>query len=286
MWTSVDGITWSPVPYDAAVFGAEADQVMNSVTAGGPGLVAVGSVGSGHDPDAAVWTSVDGITWSRVPHDEAVFGGLTGQFMNSVTVGGPGLVAVGQEWDVGAAVWTSVDGITWSRVPHDEAAFGEIGRRMISVTVAGAGLVAVGSDQKGSDVPTGRAHDAAVWTSVDGITWSAVPADERVFGGTGNQRMHSVAVTGAGLVAVGADGGFYDTRSNAAVWTSVDAITWSRLPHDEAIFGGAEMHGVTVAGAGVVAVGEESLEGSGPDERQERIESGDSVFVWVAEPEP
>ena len=40
--------------------------------------------------------------------------------MSSVTVGGPGLVAVRS--DVGrAAVWISIDGITWSRVPHDEA---------------------------------------------------------------------------------------------------------------------------------------------------------------------
>ena len=41
---------------------------------------------------AAVWTSVNGITWSRVPHDETVFGGASGRWMNSVTVGGPGLV--------------------------------------------------------------------------------------------------------------------------------------------------------------------------------------------------
>jgi hypothetical protein len=45
------------------------------------------------------------------------------------------------------------------------------------------------------------------------------------------------------------------------------------------------MHSVTVAGAGLVAVGDESLETRGPAERQEAIEAGDSVFVWVAEPE-
>ena len=43
------------------------------------------------DEHAAVWTSVDGITWSRVPHDEGVFGGDDGeddQRMNSVIAGG------------------------------------------------------------------------------------------------------------------------------------------------------------------------------------------------------
>ncbi len=52
---------------------------MWSATAGGPGLVAVGSDAGGGDVDAAVWTSPDGITWSRVPLDEAVFGGTADQ---------------------------------------------------------------------------------------------------------------------------------------------------------------------------------------------------------------
>jgi hypothetical protein len=284
--TSVDGITWSRVPYDEVVFGGS---TMNSVAAGGPGLVAVGWVGQAVDAfdgdrATAVWTSVDGVTWSRVPHDEAALGGAGGQWMNSVTVGGPGLVAVGSvvnDGDDAAAVWTSVDGITWSRVPHDEAVFGGVGGQwMSSVTVGGPGLVAVGGDQPGDDVPSGRAQDAAVWTSVDGVTWSRVPHDVTLFGGTGNQRMYQVTAAGAGLVAVGADGGFYATRPDAVVWTSVDGVTWSRVPHDEAVFGGAEMHSVTVAGAGLVAVGDKSSAG-GP----EAIESGDSVFVWVAEPD-
>jgi hypothetical protein len=111
---------------------------MSSVTAGGPGLVAVGSDGHPDAENAVVWTSPDGVTWSRVPHNEVVFGG--GAEMSSVTVGGPGLVAVG-----GATVWTSPDGITWSRAPHNGAVFGgEV--EMRSVTAGGPGLVAVGGD--------------------------------------------------------------------------------------------------------------------------------------------
>lgn len=98
---------------------------MTSVTVGGPGLVAVGSTGTADElflgeADAAVWTSHDGLVWSRLPHDEALLGQGT---MNSVTAGAPGLVAVGEDKD-DAAMWTSVDGFTWSRVPHDEAVFG------------------------------------------------------------------------------------------------------------------------------------------------------------------
>jgi hypothetical protein len=81
--------------------------MMVSVTAGGPGLVAVGSDGSG-DEDAAVWTSVDGLTWSRVPDDESVLGGVRSQMMLSVIDREQGLVGVGRDdvdGDRDAAVW-------------------------------------------------------------------------------------------------------------------------------------------------------------------------------------
>ena len=63
---------------------------MIGVTAGGPGIVAVGVDDSDGDgaPDGAVWTSVDGFAWSRVSRDEAVSG--EGSFFFDVTAGGPG----------------------------------------------------------------------------------------------------------------------------------------------------------------------------------------------------
>jgi hypothetical protein len=166
--TSPDGVTWSRVPRDNAVFGGAGNQEMRSVTVGGPGLVAVGVDGPGDDQDAAVWTSPDGVTWSRVPYDEAVFGGAGDQEMYSVTAGGSGLVAVGWAgpidghdaavWTSDAAVWTSRDGVTWSRVPHDEAVFGgAASQEMRSVTAGGPGLVAVGYSGPGAE------YDAAVW---------------------------------------------------------------------------------------------------------------------------
>jgi len=271
VWTSADGITWSRVPNDEVVFG---DSIMVDVTAGGPGLVAVGGsditrADGTDDTTAAVWTSIDGIAWSKVPDTEDVFDGAS---MESVTVGGPGLVAVGgsefiradgTDGDI-ATVWTSVDGIVWSRVPNQDEVFG--GPRnlsMQSVTAGGPGLVAVGS---------GDPHDgevAAVWTSIDGMTWSRVPHDEAVFGGAGEQTMTDVTVGGPGLVAVG-----WQLQSafdaDAAVWTSVDGISWSRIPHDEEIFGGPSyqaMWGVTnVDGTGVVAVGEDRSRNRGDGE--------------------
>jgi hypothetical protein len=257
VWTSVDGITWSRVPHDEVVFGGAGEQWMTSVTVGGPGLVAVGWELLGSDADAAVWTSPDGVTWSRVPHDEAVFGGTSYQAIWAVTAGGPGVVAVGgdrsRNFDDGdAAVWTSVDGVTWSRVPHDEAVFGAT--EVTGVTPGGPGLVAVGS---------------AVLTSADGITWSRVPDIDADLGGG---EMASVTAGGPGLVAVGAVDTEVDDRVDAAVWVSADGITWSLVPYDEAIFGGAGMNGVTVTAEQLVTVGYGT---SGEDQDSE-------AAVWVA----
>jgi hypothetical protein len=271
VWTSEDGIVWSRVPHDEEIFGGA---VMNDVTLGGPGLVAVGSSPSGSDSDAAVWTSVDGLTWSRVPHDEAVFGGAFGPRMQSVVVGGPGLVAVGREGGAAAAVWTSVDGLTWTRVPHDREIFGSptaLGFGMISVTAGGPGLVAVGA------WPEAPRISAKVWTSVDGLTWTRVPDDEAGFDG-----VHvplSVTAGGPGLVAVGLDG------AGAGVWTSVDGFHWVQVPDDEAIFSatygsdsapdsrvyqpppegaGLAMNEVIAVGDGLVAVGGPTYNYRGP----------------------
>ena len=71
--------------------------------------MAVGFQVSGGGEDAAVWTSPDGINWTRVPHDENVFGG--GKVMVAVAAGGP-LVAVGYDLsgdDLDTIVWTTTE---------------------------------------------------------------------------------------------------------------------------------------------------------------------------------
>ena len=257
--------TWSPatsrsrVPHDEAVFGGAGNQVMASVAAGGPGLVAVGFGESRGNEGAMVWTSPDGVTWSRVVHNEVVFGGSGSQGMRSVATGVAGLVAAGYDvsgGDADAAVSSSPDGITWSRVPHDEVVFGgTLNQDMYSVATGVAGLVAAGFDQSGGD------QDAAVWTSPDGITWSRVPHDEVALGGAGNELMYNVTAGGPGLVAVGwVESGDQD----AAVWTSPDGITWSRVPHDEVAFGGGRnqrMTSMTIEGASLVITGYDSSGG-------------------------
>jgi hypothetical protein len=79
---------------------------MQGVTATSRGLVVVG------DADLpVVWSSPDGFSWFRLPHDEAIFGGpgnyVNRNNLNSVIAAEPGIVAVGQAPSA-AAVWIGV----------------------------------------------------------------------------------------------------------------------------------------------------------------------------------
>ncbi|HSR43865.1 MAG TPA: hypothetical protein VLT15_01375 [Acidimicrobiia bacterium] len=262
-------MTWTRIESD--VFGGSGQQWIRDIAAGGSRLVAVGADGSGGDLDAAVWYSTDGSTWSKVVHDEAVFGGPGDQYMMAVTAGGPGFVAVGEDTSEDgssgiSAVWISEDGISWSRVPHDEAAFGGTEQTnvfMKDVTVFGSELVAVGVE-----VTEGSA-DAVAWISADGISWERVPHDEAVFGGPQFQVMWAVVPAGPGLVAVGQGGdlaGESGPGQPAAVWTSTDGRDWSRVPEQAGLLSGypargpdngdwARMDDVIVGGPGLVAAG-------------------------------
>jgi hypothetical protein len=249
------GEEWSRVSDDENVFGGDGIQKMNSVAAGGPGLVAVGS----DRGDAAVWLSTDGLSWTRASQDQRVFGGKGTQVMESVTVGGPGLVAVGGD-NFRAAVWLSKNGGSWKRIPHnkkvlDDGWYEGNYSLMSSVTAGGPGLVAVGS------VYDAMNCDAAVWFSKDGRSWKLV------FGDSGSvyvsqQWMTSVIAGGLGLIATGAVwGGTSDMdepETNAAVWLSKNSRSWPSVPNRKKVFGrfgdGDQwMNSIAAGGPGVVA---------------------------------
>jgi len=156
VWTSSDGLTWTRVPNDEAIFDGVEDQMMEAVTAGGPGFVAVGQDYGSDDVGAAVWTSTDGFTWTRIPANLDTFGGSQARGMWGVMADGSGLVAVGAVGS-GSAIWTSPDGSVWTRVPQNDGSFDKDGGAMFDVIQGGPGLIAVGQEYSGSD------PDAAVW---------------------------------------------------------------------------------------------------------------------------
>lgn len=259
VWRSRDGMVWDRIPHDEVVFGGDGDQMMGGVAVIDGGVIVVGSDTSGGDQDAAVWTSPDGLSWSRVQPDESVFGGDGDQAMWAVTAGGPGVIAVGLDGSGGdsdAAAWTSPDGVEWSRVAHDEVVFGGTGDQWAVDVVAGVlGVIAVGSDR------TAGYGDAAVWRSDDGSSWVRVPNQDEVFGAFGDEAMWGVALGGPGVVAVG--WAWYSMEQyRAAVWTSPDGVTWTQVPDGPMLRGSvpkaAFMHAVASSDAGFVAVGNES----------------------------
>jgi hypothetical protein len=219
--------SWSrgPSPLDGpttvGTVGEEGNRV-HAITAGGPGLVAVGA----EDGEATIWTSADGRGWTRVEQTSE-----TTAFLD-VTAGGPGLVAVAlgnHGWTTqtgdGAPIWTSADGSTWTRAPSDAVFEGAWIRAVIA---GGPGLVAVGSDLDGP----------RAWISSDGVSWQeasvpAMPANVAFDGKHADAWMQDVATDGERLVAVGTIGvscGQTCGRYGPAVWTSTDGRTWSALP--------------------------------------------------------
>jgi hypothetical protein len=250
VWTSIDGLRWNRVADDSGVFTGAGDHHMSDVVVGGPGFVAVGSAGSVDTGVAAVWTSQDGVVWSRVAHDDEVFGGEGWQFMASVTLGDRGFVAVGGDGsggDLDAAVWTSPDGAVWSRVIDTDGALAGSGdQAMTSIARGGPGFVAVGKEKPGGD------FDSIVWTSPDGASWTRIDTGN-VFSGPGDQVVVRIAEVSGGLMAVG-----YQRIEDrdAQVWESTDGLTWIKSTDPNLVAEGIqELHSLASNEQQIIAVG-------------------------------
>lgn len=232
VWVSEDGFDWTRTSLDEATFGGEGTLTINSVVAGGPGLVAVGVHGTDSDPirsrdDGVVWVSPDGYNWTRVWDED-----LSGAWLSCVTVGGPGLVAVG------SGVWVSEDGYDWTRIRGEAAPDTS---DISAVTAGGPGLVAVGFE--------------GVWLSEDGYAWTLVdlPPDGQHL----PPLEWGLVAGGPGLVAVGTGHGVPGLLTShpptrAFGWVSTDGRNWTRGPIGE---DGAWVSAVAVGGPGLVAVG-------------------------------
>lgn len=120
-WTSTDGQSWrraivndDTLPAGGSATGALEGAVMLSLARGPAGWVSAGTALEARSEamtnDAALWTSADGVTWDRVPHDVlfeagmssgAEFGGL------SVTAGADRTIVVGRTAGPQTTLWIS-----------------------------------------------------------------------------------------------------------------------------------------------------------------------------------
>jgi hypothetical protein len=99
---------------------------------------------------------------------------------------------------------------------------GDGNQQINAILAGGPGLVAVGSETVDGD------QNAAVWISADGAEWDRVEDPAGPLGGPGLQQMSAVTVSDETFVAAGTEK--VGNETDGAVWTSLDAITWIRLP--------------------------------------------------------
>jgi hypothetical protein len=270
------------------------DPVVNvtGITYSGEELIAVAYVpGEDGEQDGVVFTSEDGATWTRMAqYDPALTEGW--MIMTGVVSHDGGITAVGYGCDneedlscVSATAWTSPDGTTWTRTGFDADVFGDrVNDRtsMGDVISTAHGLVAVGElthwtfDEVG--VEQMATTHPAIWTSPDGLTW------ERPFLGEGidlEPSEHPDAKVWINAVAEGAGGRLVavgpiqddDGTPIAGVWTSDDAQTWTRVPHDPSVFSDSDDQPVYVWD---VAAGERGFMAVGGEGRPAR------PVVWTS----
>ncbi|WP_165968921.1 hypothetical protein [Actinomadura sp. KC06] len=223
IWSAPDGHAWTRAQFPGT------GGWLSDVAHGSKGWLAVGR-SSGAAPGPLALTSQDGLAWRK-----SAFPG--GPPPVAVTSGPSGYVAVGT-----GAAWRSADLRGWRRTVLDGSA--------ADIAAAGGKYVAVGHRDKAP----------AVWTSPDGVRWTAA----KLPSGLATGPLTEIAAKGRTLVAIGAnaaplvsvDGGSTwapqglgadvtataatatangfvvaasTSKGDGAVLTSADGVSWSRL---------------------------------------------------------
>jgi hypothetical protein len=194
-WTSADGVAWARHPIDAPYTPATPpgvggfEEAATGVVAWRTGLVAIGTM--------TAWASPDGVTWTGValptsPPDTYLPAEMIAATADVVLIlsrqpevptCGPGcgavretstgmrLASANEPPDTRRVIWRSTNGHDWtaSRVPGARL-FGDI----YDLTGDGTKFIASGYDLDSPIGPDGNPdYIPAIWTSTDGMTWSA-----------------------------------------------------------------------------------------------------------------
>jgi hypothetical protein len=181
---------------------------MHAIAAGPSGLVAVGAGPLG----AAVWTSPDGMAWTRVSDASGLHGGEMRSIAHGSTFVAVGTGPPARDGSEIAAAWTSSDGATWRKAPTVD---GFHRASFQSVIPWRDGFVAVAIEDES---PT--AVERRVWRSADGLAWhpGTIVGDIR----KQNLQLTKLASNGSRLVAI-------DT-AGLSILTSDDGSTWRPIP--------------------------------------------------------
>lgn len=247
LFASADGSTWTQVVVDPNQPNPGNGSIGAVFAVGRRVTVLVKQVSVAESTVASLYTTTDGVAWTKAPVT------LSRIFDNSgvadVIPTTSGLVAVGAspggEFVPTAAVWFSSDGLTWQRRTPAGTGFAEA--YMTAVAATSDGLVAVGA----SPFATGL---MAVWSSTDGTVWQRQASPPEKLDPTVAQLSASaVASHGDTLFAAGTD---YDAsrpeleQTRAAMWRSVGGAHWERIPPD-ALPGAVPFHVTQLNGTSV-----------------------------------
>jgi hypothetical protein len=185
---------WQPASGENALDGASGDREMLGVTATSSGFAAVGLQGN----SPAVWASPDGKTWTVMALPLPA-GAVRAVLLRAASIGGT-IVAVGMEQAQSGALTPfaarSVNGgATWAEttlpVPSGTAQV---------TALAAAGQVFTATGTYGS---TAGHQDVVVWTSSNGLSWTAATPAGQGLAGPGIQAITGLTVSGSTLTGVG-----------------------------------------------------------------------------------
>ena len=279
--TETPPATATPAPsgWQAVVFDRPPSPAsIQALTPRGPVLVAVGTAGG----DGAVWTLEREGEWERSTETPASRADELVTLLDVVSHA-RGLVAVGiggvpASEPAFSVIWSSADGIRWREVERIDGVLLE--------TAASTGSTLIAAGGVGSAV--GGPHGVAIWTSTDGgSSWAELDGTDAL----GAASMTSMVSAEQGLVAVGYarnDPSAFDI--SAAVWTSPDGVTWTRIPHS-APFDSSGMRAVTIGSGAYVAVGSDHgagrtrpavwSSGNGTEWQRQRLQAEEGAMAGV-----
>jgi hypothetical protein len=222
-WRSTDGMTWTKeatLRPPAISVGVPIDELDLGPAAYHNGTFIIGGrTASVNGAEAAVvWTSEDGATWTlrEPPRREA-------SQINAIAASESGVVAVGLDGAMPGS-WTSPDGVHWLSFDGFGAATTDLIPWRLTASSSGSGYLATGDVE--SDPACSGNPQATIWSSIDGGTWTRLPADGLTCASNGRL---TVGSAGYLLVAYSQT----ETGSLPGAWTSADGRSWvgpTKLP--------------------------------------------------------
>jgi hypothetical protein len=247
---------------------------ITSVVEGPAGLLAIGRItgmACGGPPTvAAMWTSVDGLTWSRVtpPAD------FTSATVYTVDGGTAGFIATGVMKDgVTQGLWISADGRTWHSVALPKSVFGEV--VVQGATGFGGGFVLSGAIRGDDGCGGPRYVTPSLWWSPGGTAWTraTLPGVAPVT----DSWMTVTKVSDQALMAIANEWDAATQVSSIKVWLSGDGRIWKQIQHPSSMLQST----IRSDGKQGLAVIEPTLEGAQTDGPVSVIAVDDDLSVRI-----